>query len=277
MSNELITLTQKPIIKYDAIEKQGKLIKKELAKYNIDKIVPTEESLQDIKSLLAKFNKDFKGFEGERKDIKSILMVPYDDLEDSYNKHIKNPYMEAISTLKAMQVEVESKLLEEKIEKLKEYFEEVNSFEFVSFEDVGLRIIRSTTDAKYKKEIDAFIEKIGKDLELIQMEEHKDRIFVRYQSNLDVSDSILTVKREIEAEKQLQAEKEKVVEVPKPEAVVYQEPQPIQEVVTEPQPVDEPKVQRGRATFTVIDTVDNIRMVQNFMNEHNIRYENGAK
>lgn len=268
--NNIITLTQKPIIDFSKLSEVGQEIQNEIAKYNINDMVVTEETVKDIKAVRAKFNNQFKEYEASRKAIKEGVNDPYMQFEKSYKEHIATPYKEADVTLKNAIDSVENELKQRKTETLQTYFKDKSTdIDFIKFEQVGLNITLSASMKSLETKIDEFVLKIKNDLELIKLEEDKERILVRYKQTLDVSRAIISVKQDIEQEQALiqrqeqeRIEQEQVKEVIEPEIV--KEPQ--KEVV---EPVNDTK----EATFKIVDTVENIIKVRDFMKANNINFE----
>ncbi|WZU00648.1 hypothetical protein MGH68_14030 [Erysipelothrix sp. D19-032] len=96
-----------------------------------------------------------------------------------------------------------------KTEKLQRYFDDKSKdIDFIKIEHVGINITLSASMKSLETKIDEFVEKVRSDLELINLEEHKERILVRYKQTLDVSRAIISVKQEIEQEQALIDRKE---------------------------------------------------------------------
>lgn len=270
--NSLITLTQKPIIDFSKLSEVGQEIQNEIAKYNINDMVVTEETVKDIKAVRAKFNNRFKEYEASRKAIKEGVNDPYMQFEKSYKEHIATPYKEADVTLKNAIDSVENELKQRKTETLQTYFDDLiqfNKIDFIKFEQVGLNITLSASMKSLETKIDDFVHKTITDLELINLEEHNERILVRYKQTLDVSRAIISVKQDIEQEQALiqRKEQERIAQEQVKEVI---EP----EVVKEPQKeVVEPSNEIRRATFTVVDSIENIVKVRDFMKANNIKFE----
>ena len=271
MSN-IITLSQKPIIDFSKLSEVGKEIQNDIAKYNINDMVVTEETVKDIKAVRAKLNNQFKEYEASRKAIKEGVNDPYMQFEKSYKEHIATPYKEADVTLKNAIDSVENELKQRKTGTLQTYFKDKSTdVGFIKFEQVGLNITLSESMKSLETKIDEFIEKVRSDLELINLEEHKQRILVRYKQSLDVSRAITSVKQEIEQEQVLIDRKEQeriaqeqVKEVIEPEVV--KEPQT--EVVEQ---VEKPKVLSMQ--FTVYGTIDQLKSIKNFLDSEGLKYE----
>ena len=77
-------------------------------------LVCTEDTVKDIKATRADLNKQFKTLEEQRKQVKTAVLKPYEDFEESYKKYISNKFKSADTDLKSKIDEVESKLKDEK-------------------------------------------------------------------------------------------------------------------------------------------------------------------
>lgn len=273
LSKNLPTIEQKPIIKYSELENIGEFVKEKIASIGIDSIEATEVNLSVLKSTRAALNNQFKDFEDRRKFIKDTVLKPYDDFEDKYKSFITINFKNADDQLKGKITTVESGILNNKIDALKVYFSENNPFDFVKFEQLGLKITRSASDKSIKNQIDLALSQIAVDIETINTLQHKERVLAQYQMSLDLNAAISSVNIAIERENQIEAaEKEKEViqqEAPKALPVIEEpkdvEPEAIAEVVE--------NSELYKTSFKIIATKQQIRDLKQFMEEKGIRYE----
>lgn len=273
LSKNLPTIEQKPIIKYSELENIGEFVKEKIASIGIDSIEATEANLSVLKSTRAALNNQFKDFEDRRKFIKDTVLKPYDDFEAQYKSFITVNFKNADDQLKGKITTVESGILNNKIDALKVYFSENNPFDFVKFEQLGLKITRSASDKSIKNQIDLALSQIGADIETINTLQHKERVLAQYQMSLDLNAAISSVNIAIERENQIEAaKKEKEViqqEAPKALPVIEDpkdvEPEAIAEVVED--------AELYKTSFKIIATKQQIRDLKQFMEEKGIRYE----
>lgn len=265
---DLPTVEQKPIIEYSKLENIGELVKAKIDSIGIDSIEATEENLSVLKSTRAALNNQFKDFEDRRKFIKDNVLKPYNDFEDKYKSFITINFKNADDQLKSKITTVETGILNTKIDGLKAYFAENNPFDFIKFEQLGLKITRSASDKSIKDHIDAGINQVEIDIETINTLPNKERVLAQYQMNLDLNASISSVNIAIEREKQIEARKQ---EAAKP---IVQQDQPVIEEPKQAPPVENAEDNKlYKTSFKIVATKQQIRDLKQFMEERGISYE----
>lgn len=260
---ELIILEQLPVIKYQ-LEQLSKEIKQKVD--NAMSLVVNDETVKEVKQVRANLNKEFTELETQRKQVKQAIMSKYDEFEEIYKENVSNLYKEADATLKQKIDNVENELKVEKELELREffnqYYEANNIYITLPFERMNLNITLSASMKSLKEQIKEFLEKVGSDLKLIEMEEYKDEILFEYQNTFDFSKSKLDV---ITRHKQLEEIQQKQKEV---QMMIDEE----DKIVAKVDEVLPPK-EIMEITFTIKDTKDNIIKVREFMKKENINYE----
>jgi len=261
---ELINITQCPIIEYSKLDEIAEQVKQELSKVDLKQLEISEGNLQFAKNLRAKYNKDFAEFEEGRKLIKKAVNDPYDKFEKAYKDKLAVQFKDADTILKTAIDSIENGLKEEKKEEVKTYFNELvdeNLIDFVTFEQVGLNVTLSASIKSLKDQTKSFVERIVSDLALIGTQQYKERIIVRYKSNLNVSQSITSVVNEVKQEELLK------------------EVKPIIVPVIEVAPVEEPKLPfiekvetKRQVTFLVEGTEEQLDDLSMFMNSNDIKF-----
>lgn len=270
---DLPTVEQKPIIEYSKLENIGELVKAKIDSIGIDSIEATEENLSVLKSTRAALNNQFKDFEDRRKFIKDNVLKPYDDFEAKYKSFITINFKNADDQLKSKITTVETGILNTKINGLKAYFAENNPFDFLKFDQLGLKITRSASDKSIKDQIDASINQVEIDIETINTLQHKERVLAQYQMNLDLNASISSVNIAIERERQIEEARKSR------EAAQQEAPNPQQKIeepkVAEPAEVAEVTEDNDlyKTSFKIIATKQQIRDLKAFMEEKGIKYE----
>ncbi len=262
--SKLIVLKQAPVISSDGINEVAKRIEKIINNLDIDNQVATVETLKSLKEDKSFLNKEFKTLEEQRKAVKKAVSKPYDDFEEIYKKKISSQIKKATDKLSDKINSVEDELKKAKEKKVKSYFNELaqsKEIDFVSFEDMGLSIIRSTSEKKYKEQVDVFLNKIQSDINTINVlpedAEFKAEAIAEYKQTRDLNKSLKVIQerkkaKEIELEKQKQLEtdikaQEQTQEAPQaeilqaPEVEDYREDsEPVQQEEPQVNPVAQP-------------------------------------
>ncbi|QIK68760.1 DUF1351 domain-containing protein [Erysipelothrix sp. HDW6C] len=265
---DLATIKQKPVIDFTQMEAAGKKVREELGKYNFEGLVVTEENVKEMKSLRARFSKDFKIAEDMRKEIKKGIMDPYTQFENAYKDNIASPYNEADKLLKTLIDDVENKLRDAKTEELKTFFNEyIQSFDidFLKFEQVNLNITLSASVKSLREKIIEFVNKVDEALKMIDVQEHKERILVEYQRTLNASGSIVYVNEAIKREEQIK--EQQTLAAAQKEVQI----KPVEEVLAAPTEVK--KEESITKSMTVTGTLTQLKSLIQFMKEEGIKYE----
>ena len=208
MSNELITLAQKPIIEYSEMEARGLEVAEKIGLMNLDMIEANESNRSMMKKARAQLNNELEVFEDQRKMIHAAITKPYKDFTESYEKNIKTLYVDASAQLKEKIVIVEAGMMRDKTADIEAYFNTVRGdIDFLTTEKIGLNIILSASDKKLRGQVDSFMEKVHSELVAINGMENSIRVQSLYKTNLDLSLSVSTVNSDIEREKKQEAER----------------------------------------------------------------------
>ena len=212
--NNLIIIKQLPII-----EENLKKISEEidLKIKNVNSLIVNEDTVKEVKKVRTDFNKDFKEFESQRKDIKNKILKPYNDFEDIYKKNISDKYKNADIELKTKIDNIENNLKKEKEDKVKEYFYEyskelkIEIFDEKTFnEKLNLNITLSESEKSLKENAKNWIEKIFNELQIIETLENKDEVLIEYKKDFDLNYATLEVKNRHNQIEEMKTEKEKV-------------------------------------------------------------------
>lgn len=198
-----IKLIQNPIIQHK-LREVGAEVQRRIAELHLENQVATVETVQALKSLRAELNKEFDAFEAQRKAIKTGVLNPYNEFEDTYKVEVSERYKKAVETLKTKIATVENAIKEEKKKNVTDYFAELclsEDISFLKFEDVGLEINLSTTEKAYREKCDAFVSKVKDDLAMIETSEYKAEVMVEYKKTLNASKAMTEVSARKQAEK----------------------------------------------------------------------------
>jgi len=203
-----VVVEQKPIIKYNALEQISKEVIAKIESLAIDKIEANEDTLKYVKNTRTELKKEFTTLEDQRKMVKEIVLKDYNDFEDAYKRLIATHYKNADLKIRDLVGTVEDKILQKKINNIKEYFESVNTFEFINFEDLQLKIIKSRSDKSIKDEIDMYLDAVSHNIETISTLAYADRVLAKYQISKDLNSSISKTNIEIQREEDIKKQNE---------------------------------------------------------------------
>ena len=239
---------------------------------NAKGLICTEENKQIIKNIRTAMNKELLYFETQRKAVKEQILAPYMRFEEIYKECISEKYKTADKELKTKIDAIETEQKKRLEEEARKYFEEYKAnknIEFVTFENIGLKIGVSDNPTKLKKQITAFIDKVADDLKLINTQENQAEILVEYKKHLNISRAITEVmdrkKALIEIEKQ-RAENN----LEKERQEIEQKMQQLANAVKVPK-VSQEKIYT--ITFTVTGTAPRLKQLKDYLLREGYQYE----
>lgn len=266
--NEIIKIQHLPEI-FEQLEKVGKFVDEKLK--GVTDLKATDANKSNLKDKRTEINNTLAILEDKRKEIKKAIETPYDVFNEKYTKEVKDKLEGASKTLtgKINFIEDTQKKAKEKL--LRKFFEEYKiskNIDFVTFEQMHLNIILSTTEVKYKNDIVKFLDKVSDELDLINLQSSKEEIMYEYKKTLDLANSIKIVQ-----ERKMAIERA-TEENAKRELLAKQQ----QENVTEVKrvlttPVKEVKEEIYQLTFTVRGTKNQLVLLKNFLNNGGYEYE----
>jgi len=201
MENQ-IKLVQSPVITHK-LQEAGREVTKRIGELELEKQVATVNTVKSLKELRAELNKELADFETQRKFIKEGVNNPYLAFENTYKTEISDKYKTAIDFLKDKIAFVEDKIKSDKKEAIESYFSELcvsEKIDFIKFEKLGIEVNLSTTEKKYKEQVNEYITKVIDDLSLIKSTDFEAEILTEYKASLNVSSAITTVKTRKENE-----------------------------------------------------------------------------
>lgn len=294
-----IVVTQKPIIVFELLEPISQNVTAKIQSLNIESLEPTEDNLALIKRTRTDLKKDFEDLENARMMAKELIMKDYNALDELYKKLIKSPFTDADAKLKTLVDTVESGILKLKIDGLKEYFKDQNTFDFVSFDDMGLKIIKSKADKGIKTEIDEYIANIKMSIATIETLPNKERVLAKFQFSKDLNRSISETNIEIQREEQIKAqnaererlEAERKQRAEESQRIAQQQLQEAENAIVEEVLQANPQIKDNfvneiieevmelkadqvyKASFAVYATKAQLSELKTFMKEKGIRYE----
>lgn len=247
-NQDLIVINQLPVIS-EQLDKVKAEIQRRTA--FADTVTVSEENRQEIKKMRAAMNAEKSRLDEVYKTALEKVIAPIQAVQDKY-KDCVGLYTKANSQLKAKIDVIEDGLKLAKENSVKEYFEELvtaKNIDFISFEQLGLKITLSVSEKKLKEQVNNIVERIATDLKAIDIQEDKEEVLIEYKKHLNVSEAVSTVAARHKA---IQAEKERKIK---------QEEQLAKRIAAE-QAVAEAVAEAARQQAQVQSESDNVKPVQ---------------
>lgn len=202
-----IEIKQLPSITHQ-FEKAGIAVRKRISDLDLEKQIVTEDSIQSIKKLRAELNKESATFKLQVKTVIDEVEKPLNEFKEQYKIQIEEPYKEADSLLKDKTGIFENQIKKAKKENIEEYFSELclaESIDFIKFDQLNIEINLSTSEKKYKEQVNSYITKVIDDLALIKATDYEAETLTEYKVSINVSKAITTVKTRKEEEEKEKA------------------------------------------------------------------------
>lgn len=277
MNNEIIVVKQLP-----EIEERLQEIKADITRRVNDamSLACTEDTVKEIKAIRAELNKEFAFWEEKRKEVKQVIMKPYNSFDERYKECITEPFEMAKSDLTDKINSVERELKDKKAAEVKAYFDEYLASKNITmpltFECAEINVTLTASMKSLKEKAKAFIDRVCDDLKLIETQEYKDEIYHEYNAAwfLNVSGAITTVvnrHKAIEEAKAREAERQARLEA---EQKAAEKVEIVVETLTPPTiapPVEEEPILTLH--FTVKGTRTQLRALKAFLNNGGYDYE----
>lgn len=255
------------------------LLKQELAD-RLDyykSLIVTEDGIKDAKADKANLNKLKTAIDSQRKEAKRQTMALYEPLEREC-KELLAMIDEPIAAIDGQLKAFDEKKKAEKLAALTEFFEQINTLDFVKLEHVlnpkwgnvtaKLDALKDEMSGAVQAIVDDYaeIKKLYADSPMLTA------IVQRFETTLDKS-AALAYAAEIERKEQARKEHEAAEQAAREQQMIAPEkneptPQgPADPIVTEAPPQAEPT---GRVTFAVTGTKSQIIALRDFMKQNNI-------
>jgi len=284
MPNELIIVKQLPII-----EERLRTIREQIEARTNEalSLACTEDTVKQIKKVRAELGKGFRELEAQRKAVKAKVLAPYEQFEAIYKECVTDVFGPADVELKRRIDEVEISLKAEKRQEVAAYFDEYAAalgIDFVPFDNAGISVSMTASMKSLRAASKDFLDRVARDLEMIDTQEHKDEILVEYKKTLDVSRSVTTVSKRHEAialeqrrREEMRIAKEQRVAAAEKTISAAEENAPLappKAAVEEEPSIDE---ENGNAlystTFTVTGTIKQLKELKDFLVNGGYQYE----
>lgn len=264
------------------IESNIKDIKEKALKLNnyYSNITFTDDSIKVAKDIKSKVNK-FKGQVSDyRKNIIAEFKKPIEQFEitaKETEKILGDTY--TTINLQCNRYDDEQKKKMEK--EVREFFDEYKATLNINipYEKANITVNLNSSLKKLKEEAVAFLEKVNKDLELINSQQYKDEILVEYNTCYDAVKAITTVNNRMKAiEEQKNRNKELIHRT-----TVVIDKQPVETISEKKDILQAPQYTRINnissekvtMTFTVTGTIEEIKKLKAYLINSNIEFRGG--
>lgn len=276
-NQELIVIEQLPIIK-EQLKKVAEEIDKKVEKAK--SLVCTEENKQAVKNTRTEMKKELEEFEKKRKTVKEKILAPYMQFEEVYKECISEKYKSADKDLKekidTIEVEQKKKLEDGAIEYFEEY-KKTKNIDFITFENMNLKVGLSDNPTKLKKQITAFIDQKVDDLNLIETQQNKEEILIEYKKDLNVSRAIKEVMQRKEQLRQLEQEKMKQqvvhIEMNENHEITKQSHEELENIFNKETKEVQTNQKVYTITFSVTDTSVRLKQLKDYLIREGYQYE----
>lgn len=214
-------------IQFKNFEELEEVVKQNLKKY--EGIVLTSENKTEIRKIMADLNKVKTSLNDERIKVERAYVKPLELLKDQV-KTLITTIDGARSELDKQVKEDDARLISETSAELEAYFNEhltINSITFLKYADMKQKVNPSDSNrlTAKKKEIDEYIEAVLLDLQEINTDPNKDRLFAKYLLEGNLQRARIELNKEIAKEAEIKAQAEAIKEVPAPEPKVEEKPE----------------------------------------------------
>lgn len=285
MENNLIVVKQLPII-----EEQLRLVKESVAQRVADalSLVCTEDTYKDVKKERAALNKEFQELEARRREVKRVILAPYEAFEKLYKECVSDAFTKADAELRDKIAAVESGIKAAKRNDLIDFYNEYRASlnipeDLVPFERAQINVTMSDSSKKLRERAAVFLDGIANDLRLIATLEYRDEVLVEYYKTLSAPQAALIVDerhKRMEAAAQRRADQEALRAVQnaaqsKIESVLNEAPPAPAAVPTVTPVVDAPSADEATyfVAFRVHGTIDRLKALKNFLEDGGYTYE----
>lgn len=285
---ELIVVSQLPVIEEQLIRIKSRV---DETVAEVLALEVTEDTVTTIKKKRAELNKIATEFEDRRKEVKKAVLAPYEKFEATYKECVIDAFKTADAELKTRIAVVEDGVKNRKQEEVVAYFTEYAeslNLDFVTYDDMKVKVTMSDSVKKLKEQVKATLDKISADITMIATMPDADEIMAEYKRHYDAALAVTTVSnrhKAIEEEKRrarevLEAQKKAEAEAMPQNAStspVESVSAPVAQKPTEDGNGGEMKftepVEQFSATFTVYGSIEELKSIKNYLKERGIRYE----
>lgn len=242
-----------------------------LAKYK--GLVLTDDNKQEIKDIMAQLNKTKSLLNRERIDASNKLINSFKSQVDELISIIDNVRTSLDNQVKTQENEIK----DNKRKIAEEYFNSIiknrKYLDFITFEDVGLRITLHVREDQLLADIDTYVQNVTNDINTIAESSYSERLMSKYRLIKDLDKSIAELEEELEQElivieQELENEKLK-------ETIIVEDSPVIDDLESINQIHDIEKINEFNYTIYAIDA--DIEDLEEFMKSKNIEFKRNAR
>jgi len=262
-NQELIVVEQLPIIVQRLQSISNEIM--ERTQYVLSLEV-NEDTYKEIKKMRADLNSSFNGLEDKRKEVKALILAPYNEFEEEYKKYVTNIFKPAKEQLDQRISDVENGLKEKKAVEARAYFEEYSQscgIDFLTFDNMGLNITLNSSKKSLMDKIKTTIDRVVDDLKMIDTQAYKAEILVEYKKSLNVSQAIVLVTNRMNAiEEEKRRAEAAAIQAAQKADVAAKVDEAIEETVSAPVVLEPPVIEEAPIEADVEDNTPTITVYQ---------------
>ena len=235
-----------------------------------------DEGMKAVKALRAEARKEFDALDEKRKEVKQMVMEPYNKAETIFKSFVTIPFNALDAACKEFSDSVEGEMKARCEAELKEYFSELcamKGIHWLPWEKLNIKVDMATARLKEPKKameaIKAKVDKVCADLDTFSHMEGSGEYLAEYEDCLDVSEAIRRVNARKEAQRiaeQNRAQREARMQ----QSALVREAIKAVDVGTVVMPQQEKKY---RVTFTVTATMPMLRALKAWLEDKKIDYQ----
>ena len=258
MKNNLITINKNNEIETTLLEVEVNNILTKIKEVR-NFAVYDQDTKVEAKELQRNLLQGFKELDDLRKDKQRQYTEPFKTLQKQF-KYWDNEIKTELEVLSNNINSFEKEQLNAKTKELEEYFTNNNNIDFLTFDKMNINVTLSASFNSLTKQVDDFIDGVNNDLSVIQTQENKERILIRYQNDYNLSNAINSVNEEIKKEQELLKD--------------ANEDEVLEEVIKTKEIIEtKTKEEKNKIMLFVDCTNSQLNNLKIFMNENNIDYK----
>lgn len=264
------------------IESNIKDIKEKALQLNnyYSNITFTDDSIKVAKDIKSKVNK-FKGQVSDyRKNIIAEFKKPIEQFERTA-KETEKILGDTYTTINLQCNRYDDEQKKKMEKEVREFFDEYKATLNINvpYEKANITVNLNSSLKKLKEEAVAFLEKVNKDLELINSQQYKDEILVEYNTCYDAVKAITTVNNRMKAIEEQKNRNEELIH----RTTVVIDKQPVETISEKKDILQAPQYTRINnissekvtMTFTVTGTIEEIKKLKAYLINSNIEFKGG--